>query len=422
MVATDFKAQPSKPPTMRLLISFAALFLSVVLLQLGTGGVAPLDALSGVQLSFTKTQIGTLGSAHFFGFFIGCWWAPRLLGTVGHSRAFAAFTAAGTIGIIAHMMIVDPIAWALLRMLSGLCVAGCYTIIEAWLQAKVTNETRGRTMGIYRIVDIGGSLAAQLVIGVLSPAVYFSYNLLAILCCAALLPVVVSKAVEPDTPAAPRLRPRLAFQRSPLAAMGVVVSGITGAAFRMVGPIYGLEVGLTPDRIAVFLAAYVIGGAVVQLPLGWLADRYDRRLVLISLSGAAILSCALTIAASGMGSTLIYLGAAVFGATTMPVYSVSTAHAHDFASDDERVELSAALMFLYAIGAIASPLVASTLIDAFGAGAMFSFIALAHVLLVIFGLVRMQARPTPGKRTAYVNLPRTSFLVGRLFGRNRNGE
>ena len=407
---------------MRLLISFAALFLSVVLLQLGTGGVAPLDALSGVQLGFSKTEIGTLGSAHFFGFFIGCWWAPRLMGAVGHSRAFAAFTAAGTIGLIAHMMIVDALAWACLRLLSGMCVAGCYTIIEAWLQAKVTNQTRGRTMGIYRIVDIGGSLAAQLVIGVLSPAVYFSYNLLAILCCAALLPIIVSKAVEPATPKAPRLRPLLAFRCSPLAAMGVVVSGITGAAFRMVGPIYGLEVGLTADRIAVFLAAYVIGGAVVQLPLGWLADRYDRRLVLIGLSAVAALSCGLTIGASGMGVTLIYVAAAVFGATTMPVYSVSTAHAHDFATDGERVELSAALMFLYAIGAIASPLVASTLIEAYGAGAMFLFIALAHILLVIFGLVRMQARPTPGTRTAYVNLPRTSFLVGRLFRRGRTGE
>ena len=83
---------------MRLLISFAALFLSVVLLQLGTGGVAPLDAMSGVALGFSTAEIGSLGSAHFLGFFIGCWWAPRLMGTVGHSRAFAAFTAAGTIG------------------------------------------------------------------------------------------------------------------------------------------------------------------------------------------------------------------------------------------------------------------------------------------------------------------------------------
>jgi MFS family permease len=412
--------ESQKEYQMRLLISFAALFLSVVLLQLGSGGVAPLDALSGSDLGFSNSQIGILGSSHFFGFFIGCWWAPRLMGEVGHSRSFAAFVAAGTIGIIAHMMVVNPMAWALLRMLSGLCVAGCYTIIEAWLQAKATNDTRGRVMGVYRIVDICGSLGAQLVIGVLSPAAYFSYNLLAILLCAALLPVVVSKSEEPAMPAAPRLRPRLAWDRSPLAAMGVVVSGITGAAFRMVGPIYGLEVGLSPHQIAVFLAAYVLGGALVQLPLGWLADRFDRRWVLIGISVASLASCALTIAVAGFGAELIYLAAAFFGATTMPVFSVSTAHGHDFASDDERVELSAAFMFLYAIGAIASPLIASRLIESYGASAMFGFIFLAHLLLILFGLVRMRARPSPEDRTRYINMPRTSFLIGRLTGRSRN--
>ncbi len=405
---------------MRLLISFAALFLSVILLQLGTGGVAPLDALSGVELGFTKAEIGTLGSAHFFGFFIGCWWAPRLMGAVGHSRAFAAFTAAGTIGLIAHMMIVDPVAWAILRMLSGACVAGCYTIIEAWLQAKVTNETRGRAMGVYRVVDITGSLGAQLVIGILSPAVYFSYNLLALICCAALLPVTVSRVEQPDTPEAPRLRPAMAWRRSPLAALGVVVSGVTGAAFRMVGPIYGIEVGLSADMIALFLAAYVLGGAVAQFPLGWLADKFDRRHVLIGLSAAATLSCALTIGLADLGTVSVFAGAAFFGAATMPIYSVSAAHAHDFADASERVELSAALMFLYAVGAIASPIIASALIAAYGAPAMFVFIAITHAALLVFGLVRMFARPAPEERTAYVYVPRTSFLVGRLFGRNRD--
>lgn len=57
---------------MRMLISFAALFLSVVLLQLSSGGVGPLDVLSGTVLGFTRQEIGMLGSAHFFGFFIGC--------------------------------------------------------------------------------------------------------------------------------------------------------------------------------------------------------------------------------------------------------------------------------------------------------------------------------------------------------------
>ncbi len=86
---------------MRLLISFAALLLSVLLLQMSTGGVGPLDALSALKLDFTPAEIGLLGSAHFVGFFIGCWWAPRLMGSVGHSRAFAALTAAGAIGLLA---------------------------------------------------------------------------------------------------------------------------------------------------------------------------------------------------------------------------------------------------------------------------------------------------------------------------------
>ncbi|GAB4389279.1 MFS transporter [Albidovulum sp.] len=404
---------------MRLLISFAALFLSVILLQLGIGGVAPLDAISGVELGFSTAQIGTLGSAHFLGFFIGCWWAPRLMGNVGHSRAFAAFTAAGTIGLIAHMMIVNPLAWALLRMLSGLCVAGCYTIIEAWLQAKVTNETRGRAMGLYRIVDIGGSLSAQLVIGVLAPATYFSYNLLAIICCAALLPVTVSRAEQPGTPAAPRLRPAIAWNRSPLAAVAVIVSGVSTAAFRMVGPIYGVEVGLSADMIALFLAAFVLGGALAQFPVGWLADKLDRRTVLMWLSVSAALACALTIALSGFGTAAVFLAAGFFGLTTMPIYSVAAAHAHDFAGDEERVELSAALMFLYAIGAIASPLFASTLIAAFGAPAMFVFIAVIHLLLLLFGALRMRARPAPPARTPYVYTPRTSFLISRLLSSGR---
>lgn len=416
------EAEPLSARQMRLLISFAALFLSVVLLQLGVGGVAPMDALSGVQLGFTTAEIGTIGSAHFLGFFIGCWWAPRLMGNVGHSRAFAAFCAAGTIGILAHMMVADPWAWVGLRMLAGLCVAGCYTVIEAWLQAKVTNENRGRAMGVYRVVDVGGSLGAQLVIGVLDPATYFSYNLLAILCCAALLPVTVTKSEQPEMPEAPRLRPWLAFELSPLAALGVIVSGVTGAAFRMVGPLYGIEVGLSADAIALFLAAYVLGGGIAQFPMGWLADKFDRRQVLVGLSIAATLSCAVTIAASGAGTTAVYLAAGFFGFTTMPIYSVSAAHAHDFATSAERVELSAALMFLYALGAIASPYAASALIEAFGASAMFLFISLAHLALLAFGLIRMRARPTPEARTPYVYIPRTSFLVGRLFGRMRDRD
>ena len=84
-----------------------------------------------------------------------------LVGTapVGNSRAFAAFAATGAIRLLAHMLIIDPTAWAMMRVATGLFVARCYTVIEAWLQAKVTNQTREQTMRAYPAIDLGASLA-----------------------------------------------------------------------------------------------------------------------------------------------------------------------------------------------------------------------------------------------------------------------
>ncbi len=404
---------------MRLIISFAALFLSISLLQLSSGAIGPLDALAGLQSGFSQTQIGLLGSAHFLGFFIGCWWSPRLMGSVGHSRAFAVFAAFGAIGAIAHPMIVDPTAWAIMRIMTGLCIAGCYTVVEAWLQAKLTNQTRGRVMGTYRVVDIGASSVAQLMIGVLDPASYVSYNLLAILCCACLFPLTLTQSREPETPKAPRLHPIKTAIMSPLGAAGVMVAGMTSASFRMVSPIYGSEIGLTAAQIGSFLATVLIGGAVAQFPVGWLADKFDRRWVLIGLSAASIVVCMGLVAVSSMSFGVVFVMAALFGLTTFPIFSVSAAHANDFASPEQAVELNASLMFLYALGAIFSPIIAAYLIANFGPAALFAFISAAHVILVVFGLARMTVRPTNTDKTRYKYMPRTSYIVGRLMRRKR---
>jgi MFS family permease len=402
---------------MRILISFAALFMSITLLQLSTGGLGPLDVLSGLKLGFSTTQIGLLGSAHFLGFFIGCWWSPRLMGSIGHSRAFAVFAALGAIGALAHPLWVSAGAWAVLRILTGLCVAGCYTIVESWMQAKLTNSLRGKVMGTYRVVDIGASSAAQLLIGVLEPASYVSYNILAILLCACILPLGLTRTPQPETPKTTRLRPIHTALVSPLGAAGVMVAGVSTAAFRMVSPIFATEIGLSASQIGYFLATVLVGGALAQFPVGWMADKFDRRWVLIGLSLAGILASS-SLAATGNGSyQLVFLVAFIFGMTTFPIFSVSTAHANDFTKAKDVVEVNASLMFLYGIGAIFSPFIASGLIERFGPPALFIFISVAHVGLVLFGLTRMLARPTRARKTRYAYIPRTSFTIARLIRR-----
>ncbi|WP_339949486.1 MFS transporter [uncultured Albimonas sp.] len=405
---------------MRTIISLAALLMSVALVQLGSGSLAPLDTLSGTALGFSASEIGLLGSAHFVGFFVGCWLAPRMTGTIGHVRVFAAFAASGAIGALAHPLWHEPWFWAALRMLTGFAVAGSATVIEGWLQARVTNQTRGRVIGIYRVVDLGAALAAQAMISFLPPATFVSYNIVAMLCCLCLVPLTLSSTPEPERPETPpRLRPLKTFRLSPLGAAGVFVAGITMPAFRMVGPLYGLEVGLDAQGIALFLSAAILGGALAQAPVGWLADKHDRRWVLVWLSVAAMAVCLGVAWIGGASPAAIYGGALVFGLVSYPIYSVSSAHANDFAQPVEAIELNASLLFIYAMGAILAPFLSARLIAAAGPSSLFVFIALAHLALAVIGFWRMRARPTAIEKTAYVYTPRSSFIVDRLLRRRR---
>ena len=404
---------------MTLIVSFSSLLVSVVLLQLSSGILGPLDVLSGYELNFSTTQIGLLGSSHFIGFFIGCWWAPRLVSQVNHSRCFAVFASLGTIGILLHMVFIDPYAWAAMRTLSGMCVAGCFTVIEGWIQAKTENQNRGKSLRLYRSVDMCGGIVAQIIIAWLTPAHYITYNLIAIICCASLLPLALTRIPPPKTQQKLRLKPKLAYQISPMATAGVVVSGITTAGFRMVGPIYGTQIGLNNFEMGIFLASFLVGGAIAQFPTGWVADKIDRRTVLIFLSFLATLACILTIYLPGHLPDSIFGAIIVLGFFTYPIYSVSAALANDHANPDQMVEVSASLLFYYALGAIISPYFISGLIESFGVNAMFTIIALFHVALVVFGVIRMRLRPSPEQRTNYVYTPRTSYLLGRLLRKSR---
>ena len=109
---------------MKILISLIAIFISVLFVQLGSGSLGPLDALSGKSLDFSSIEIGLIGSAHFFGFMVGCYLTPKLISRVGHSRAFASLASLGAISAILHMVLPNPFWWVLLRILSGISGLG----------------------------------------------------------------------------------------------------------------------------------------------------------------------------------------------------------------------------------------------------------------------------------------------------------
>ena len=229
---------------MQLLISLSALLLSVMLVQMGIGALRPFDSISGAALGFTSVDIGLIASGHFAGFLCGCLLGPKLVYRAGHSRAFAILAAVGVISIIAHTIKADPYFWTFARILGGFAVAGCYTVIESWLQAKATNQISARVFSIYRIADFAGQIFANSLIGVLTPASYISYNILAMIMCLALIPLAVTLSKEPSLPTTQKFRPFLAYRISPLATLGVVIAGISTSAFGSIAPLYAANLGM----------------------------------------------------------------------------------------------------------------------------------------------------------------------------------
>ena len=407
---------------MRLVISLSALLLSIVFVQVGSGSLGPLDALSGLELGFSSTAIGYLGSAHFVGFFIGCVVSPYIVIRSGHARAFAVMAAVSTISIILHPVLPEVWFWVILRVLSGFAVAGSYTVIESWLQSKLNKQNRGTVFSVYRMVDMTGTLLSQLVIAGLSPAHYVSYNLIAVVAALALVPLALTQNTMPALPKTQQFRPFFVFKLSPLAAIGVIVVGLTNSSFRMVAPVYAAQSGLEKSEIAIFLALAIIGGLSAQLPAGIIADKLNRR---IALTGFSVLSAGVCLLVSSgsigdvLGVPFVYVGSFLFGFATLPIYSICASHASDFAKQDEMLGMSASLIFFFAMGAVISPSLAGYLIDVYGPPSMFLFIMIAHVFLLLFTFWRSLKRPVAGALRPYRYMPRTTLYIAHLTRRKR---
>ena len=403
---------------MTTLLSISALLITVLLMQMGTGALGPLDTLSGITLGFTTIEIGILGAAHFTGFIIGCFGAPALVRRVGHARAYIVTVALSVIAILLHPVFPLFWAWCLFRVFTGLAIATSFTAIESWLNAKLTKQNRGRFFSLYRTMDMAGALIAQSLIAVLIPVEYLSYVLLAVILCISLLPLGLTKSVQPELPETGRLDPFFAMRISPLAVIGVLIVGATGSVIRMIGPLFAYESDLDSTEIGLFLSLFIIGGAIIQLPVGYLSERFSPRQLLGLFSALTILvSVGVNMLQVDQifGIRTLFILVFVFGLTTMPLYSICAIHANNLIPASQMTALSASLIFIFAVGAIISPVLAGYLIERFGTDAMFIYFAALHVILLIYTGYRALIRPDKAPRRHYVYIPRTSLFIAKTI-------
>ncbi|MEM7301180.1 MAG: MFS transporter [Pseudomonadota bacterium] len=401
---------------MSALLPFIPLLIAAGILLGGNGVMGTLIALRGAEEGFSAAAIGIMGTSYFLGFLVSSMLVTRLLQAVGHIRAFATLAALATIATIMMLLVIDNTAWIALRFVHGACFAGLFATIESWLNSGISNQVRGKVLALYRILDVAVVTGSQFLLPLFGTGGFVLFCVVSMMLCLSLVPVSLADRSNPVRPESHEFSLKLMWVISPMACIGCVSIGMTNAAFRLIGPLYAQEIGLSITSVATFMTAGIVSGAVLQYPLGQLSDRYDRRWVLVAATLGATLSGLYLSFGAGTDPLLNYVGIFAFGAFALPLYSLSAAHANDRADASQYVLVAAGLMFFYGVGASIGPFAAALLIETFGPQALFNYTSIVHGSLIILTLVRMRQRESVpvGDRKGFQMLLRTSANMTKM--------
>lgn len=368
-----------------------ALFLGMFLLMVGNGLQGTLLGVRGDQEGFSTFALSIVMSAYFVGFLFSSRFTPELIRRVGHVRVFAALGSLISAVLIMYPVLVEAWAWALGRVVIGFCFCGVYITAESWLNDASSNETRGKSLSLYMIVQMAGIVFAQYIVSQGDVSGYALFIIPSILVSLAFAPILLSVRPMPAFETAKPMTIKQVIAASPLACVGMfMLGGVFAAQFGM-SAVYGNRVGLSVGQISLFVSTVYVSALVLQYPIGWISDRVDRRnlIIIVSLVGAAGSLIAFLIPGS---LTVVLISGAIVGGTSNPLYALLIAYMNDYLEREDMAAASGGLLFINGLGAVSGPLIVGWMMGTIGANGYWLFMAVLMFGVGAYGLYRASKR------------------------------
>lgn len=364
------------------------LFFGLAMLMIGNGLQ---NTLLGVRASledFDTTAIGLVMSFYYVGFLAGSFFIPRLIVRVGHIRVFAALASLASTTVLIHGLFPDPWIWMAVRVLTGMSFAGLFIVIESWLNNITTNQIRGQMLALYLVVLYGAMVIGQFMLLAADPKGMELFVLSSVIVSLALIPISLSSRPAPSFLEPQHVSVKGLYKSSPLGIVGVTISGMAASTLFGLGAVYGEKIDLSLGEISTFMAAFIAGGVVFQAPIGWLSDRYDRRLVLIGVAFTAALFCAVAFFAAGVSHAALFAAMFLLGGAALSIYALALAHTNDHLTSAQIIAASASMLMMNGIGSCFGPVIASFLMDHFGTQLFYPFLGTLFFAIGSFGVYR----------------------------------
>ncbi len=368
-----------------------ALLLGVLLLMVGNGLQGSLIGIRGSIEEFSTGELSIITSGYFVGFLFGSRMAPELIRRVGHVRVFAALASFVSAVLILYPTITEPWVWVVLRVIFGFSFSGVYVTAESWLNDASTNETRGKALSLYMIVQMGGIIASQALLNVDDPAGYVLFVIPSVLVSLSFAPILLAATPTPAFATTKSMSLGQLYVTSPTAVVGMFLMGMVFAAQFGMASIFGIEAGLSVAQISIFVSAIFLGGLVLQFPIGWVSDRMDRRILILTSAFTGVLAALIGWFFGGSFNALLVAGF-LMGGSSNPLYALLIAYMNDYLQPEDMAAASGGLIFVNGLGAIIGPILTGWAMSKFGAQGFWVYLFVVMLALVAYVAYRMTQR------------------------------
>jgi len=388
--------------------------IGVAFIELALGALSPLVGIVLADRKISTDLIGLVTSAYFLGFLAGTLTGYRIIDRVGHIRAFSVFAVIAGNAALLHLVFDPPYAWIALRILIGYGIAGQFVIAESWLNDKATSENRGQIFAIYLVVAWATGGIGPLALNLPDPDGRILFALIAFTMLMALVPMALTRVGNPEIGHRSHFGIARLYRISPLGVSACFASGLINTALWGLMAVYTEGVGYSEKELSILLSVSVIGGLLVQYPVGFLADRFGRRPLMLAIALAGVVVAA----AAAMWGTVSFPGllAMVFvlASLTAPLYALGVGQTNDYIERKDFVAASSGLLFAWGLGAVAGPVLAGLVMRPLGSPGLFWFLVAALAVIAVFVLFRMAVRRALSAREQgnYVAVPVTQATYG----------
>jgi len=397
---------------LHIILSILSLLLASAILLFGVGLQGTLIALRAGVEGFSVGTTGIVMAAYFIGYAVGTQLCPYLIRQFGHIRTYAILATTASAVAVAYPLMPTPAAWFVLRMITGISIVGLFIVIESWLNEVAPSESRGRFFAVYMLITLLAMAFGQFMILAGDVRTFDLFAITTILISLALVPVAMTRVRQPEPIESPPLHLITLYTNSPMGVTGTLVAGMVNGAFWGLSPVFASSVGMNELHIALFISLTVIGGALLQWPVGLLSDRLDRRTVLASATflGGFVALGMHAFTSLRLNEMILLGGGFLFGAFAFSLYSLSVSHVNDRLEAGQSLEAARGLLQLYGIGAALGPILAGYTMKGFGPASLLLFFAFWMILFGLFSLYRMRTSDAPPieEQVGYAPMAQTS--------------